>query len=404
MTFLRTHQDAARRAPLRRSAVPPHRAPIQVAVASRGSTARCACGGACPRCRQGDASQQPQRGTIAVATAALSESHGSPLDPGIRAGMESRFGRDFGQVRIHTDASADASARHWGARAYTIGNHIVFAAGRFAPHTEEGRGLLAHELAHVEQQRAGRRGRCRAAGVVAEREARALGAAAASGQRVSVRAAAPQAIQRNGPEGDAGVPSPDAPQLELDPEIEALALRHLIRWWLGTALVEDSAPTEVSESGGAEEHSEVVPEAGVQLPVGAPLPPIVFQLPLQSSLFDPLPPDPLYIEPDVGGLFSGFHARGAPVGEGDMPVAFDIYRRNQAIAGALPDLRAIAPSFLRPIIPPTWRRDIAGALTGAAVGAYLNRDYMTPIEVSDRAWEAMTGAGTTMIPFPSVSF
>jgi len=347
-----------------------------------GRPGACACDGQCPRCVDA----------------------GQPLAGSVRTKMETGLGASLANVRIHADARADVEARRRNAHAFTLGADIYFAAGKFAPHTREGTIRLAHELVHVEQQRAGRAGRVHAVNGAAEREARSLGIAAASGQRGSVRAAAPRGIQRDGPDADTGAPTPDAPQLALDPKIEALALRHLIRWWLGTALVEDSAPTEVSESGGAEESSEVVPGAGVQMPVGAPLPPIVFQLPLQSSLFDPLPPDPLYIEPDVGALFSGFHSRGAPVGEGDMPVVFDIYRRNQAIAGALPDLRAIAPSFLRTVIPPTWRRDIAGALTGAAVGAYLNRDYMTPIEVSDRAWEAMTGAGTTMIPFPSVSF
>lgn len=106
----------------------------------------------------------------------------------------------------------------------------------------------------------------------------------------------------------------------------------------------------------------------------------------------------------MGLLYSGFGARGAPVGEGDSQAVMAIYRRNQAIARQLPDLRGIAPSLLRPLIPITWRRDIAGALTGAAVGAYLNRDYMTPIEVSDRAWQGMTGASTTVIPLPSISF
>jgi len=38
------------------------------------------------------------------------------------------------------------------------------------------------------------------------------------------------------------------------------------------------------------------------------------------------------------------------------------------------------------------------------VGAYLNRDYATPIEVSDRAFQAMTGASTTVVPLPSISF
>ena len=62
--------------------------------------------------------------------------------------MEARFGYDFGRVRIHADAQADASARAVGAHAYTVGDHIVFAAGR-SPRGP----LLAHELAHVVQQR-----------------------------------------------------------------------------------------------------------------------------------------------------------------------------------------------------------------------------------------------------------
>ncbi len=67
-------------------------------------------------------------------------------------------------------------------------------------------------------------------------------------------------------------------------------------------------------------------------------------------------------------------------------------------------VQRLAPGFVRPLIPTTWRRDIAGALTGAAVGASLKHDYATPIEVADRAFEAMTGASTTVVPLPSISF
>lgn len=62
---------------------------------------------------------------------------------------------DFGSVRVHTDSHAAESARAVGARAYTLGDHIVFGAGRYAPQTSEGRTLLAHELTHVQQQTAG---------------------------------------------------------------------------------------------------------------------------------------------------------------------------------------------------------------------------------------------------------
>ena len=77
---------------------------------------------------------------------------GQPLDAATRADMEARFGHDFSHVRVHSDAAAARSARDVGAHAYTAGGRIAFAAGRFAPHSGEGRHLLAHELAHVVQQ------------------------------------------------------------------------------------------------------------------------------------------------------------------------------------------------------------------------------------------------------------
>jgi len=64
-------------------------------------------------------------------------------------------GYDFSNVRVHTNERAGESARALGALAYTVGNNIVFDAGRFAPRTSEGRSLLAHELTHVVQQGGG---------------------------------------------------------------------------------------------------------------------------------------------------------------------------------------------------------------------------------------------------------
>jgi hypothetical protein len=81
-------------------------------------------------------------------------SPGRPLESGLRQEMEEHFGYDFSRVRVHSDAAAGLSARDVNARAYTAGNNIVFASGRFAPSTGEGRRLLAHELAHVAQQSA----------------------------------------------------------------------------------------------------------------------------------------------------------------------------------------------------------------------------------------------------------
>ena len=77
---------------------------------------------------------------------------GQPLDSSTRSFMEQRFGHDFGNVRVHLDARAAASARSLNALAYTVGSDIVFRAGAFAPDNLSGRRLLAHELTHVVQQ------------------------------------------------------------------------------------------------------------------------------------------------------------------------------------------------------------------------------------------------------------
>jgi Domain of unknown function (DUF4157) len=82
-------------------------------------------------------------------------SPGQPLDAGTRGFFEPRFGRDFSQIRVHTDAPAALSARHVGALAYAAGSHIAFASGQYAPGTESGKALLAHELAHTLQQTGG---------------------------------------------------------------------------------------------------------------------------------------------------------------------------------------------------------------------------------------------------------
>jgi hypothetical protein len=69
--------------------------------------------------------------------------------------METRFGTDFGSVRVHTNSLAAASAAAIGARAYTLGSEVVFGAGQYAPDTTAGLHTLAHELTHVVQQRSG---------------------------------------------------------------------------------------------------------------------------------------------------------------------------------------------------------------------------------------------------------
>jgi hypothetical protein len=128
-------------------------------------------------------------------------SPGDALDREARTGMESRFGHDFSRVRVHADAGAANSAHAVNAHAYTLGNHIVFGAGQYAPQTRAGRHLLAHELAHVVQQDAGPGSRLsRATGlsesVATETEADAAADAALADRPVGSISRAAAGIQR----------------------------------------------------------------------------------------------------------------------------------------------------------------------------------------------------------------
>ena len=80
-------------------------------------------------------------------------SPGQPLERDTQNFMESRLGHNFSQVRVHADTRASESARSIDSLAYTVGSNIVFASGHYCPGTPTGQYLLAHELAHVIQQR-----------------------------------------------------------------------------------------------------------------------------------------------------------------------------------------------------------------------------------------------------------
>jgi hypothetical protein len=121
--------------------------------------AACEAGEPCGRCgtlqREADADEAPAVAPPRVGQ--VLDAPGRPLDPGVAAAFGERFGRDFSDVRMHDDARANASAGDVHARAYTVGSDIVFARGAYAPGTDDGRRLLAHELAHVSQQADGLR-------------------------------------------------------------------------------------------------------------------------------------------------------------------------------------------------------------------------------------------------------
>ena len=78
--------------------------------------------------------------------------YGQPLPESVKNYFEPRFGFDFSQVRLHTDAKAGEIARALKARAFVAGGDIGFGVDEYAPHTLQGRQLFAHELVHVIQQ------------------------------------------------------------------------------------------------------------------------------------------------------------------------------------------------------------------------------------------------------------
>ena len=132
---------------------------------------KCACGGTpgptgeCEECRKKREAGTPRRAPSQPSTFNTQHSEippivhevlsspGRPLDSETRAFIEPRFGYNFSQVRVHTDARAVNSARSVNASAYTVGSNIVFAADQYEPGATTGMKLLAHELTHVLQQR-----------------------------------------------------------------------------------------------------------------------------------------------------------------------------------------------------------------------------------------------------------
>ncbi|HKV78350.1 MAG TPA: DUF4157 domain-containing protein [Candidatus Sulfotelmatobacter sp.] len=139
-------------------------AKVHVSHSVPGVQRACACGGICDGCQ---VRKLPEDGTLQTKSAhggftgvrlappivhQVLNSSGQPLDEATRAFMEPRFGRNFNDVRVHVGPQAATSAREVSARAYTVGRHLVFDQGQYAPDSRLGQQLLAHELAHVVQQ------------------------------------------------------------------------------------------------------------------------------------------------------------------------------------------------------------------------------------------------------------
>lgn len=172
---------------------------ITASVSPHGVLRKCGCGGTCPKCEEekkhaGVVQRQSNGGSarggvLAPAVSsriAAASGGGSALPRAVNQSMSSRFGRDLSSVRIHSDSTADSISRQIGAEAFTTGNNIFFAAGRYNPYTTPGQRLLAHELTHVVQQGTGAAGvqtklELGAPNTAAEREADRVAEAIVSG-------------------------------------------------------------------------------------------------------------------------------------------------------------------------------------------------------------------------------
>ncbi len=145
--------------------------------------------------------------------ALLRKSGGAALPKDTRAGMEARLGHAVkDDVRVHTGAAAERSAQGLGARAYTVGSDVVFGAGEFAPGTDHGDDLLAHELAHVVQHdetgQPANPGRLNPRGHASEQQAQA----ASQGQPTALNAA-PAGIARAVGDNEPAAPVVDEAQV-----------------------------------------------------------------------------------------------------------------------------------------------------------------------------------------------
>jgi len=101
-------------------------------------------------------SQLPEVSEETESRIKAAQGSGQPLSDSIRASLEPYFGRDFSQVRVHTDPEADELCRELGAKAFTTGHDVFFRHGDYEPDSQSGKNLLGHEIAHVAQQGAAR--------------------------------------------------------------------------------------------------------------------------------------------------------------------------------------------------------------------------------------------------------
>jgi hypothetical protein len=202
--------------------------------------------------------------------------------------MGARFGHDFSQVRVHTDARAGDEAEAFGANAYTLGSDIVFGAGQWTPGSPTTERLLAHELTHVVQQAQSGPGdpqRVSRRWDASEREARAASEQVLAGESVQIQAMPDAALARDDDDKPGLHGGFLPPKLGYNqPMLGGMTDFHLGMGGLGADYKRDQFHL---ESG----FSPMSKQASLSLGVGAPL------LPWQMD-----------VDHDLGGMSSGINS------------------------------------------------------------------------------------------------
>jgi len=268
-----------------------------------GLRRKCGCGkstpggGQCSECAQKKASLQRRAQRDVASGVAPASVHaeldrgGQPLDHTTRSFMEPRFGHDFSHVRVHASPQAAETAADVGASAYTVGPHIVFGQGSYAPSTHTGRELLAHELAHVVQQ-GGAQSLQRSGGQVGDVPA------AASGHGLRIGSA-------------------DDP---LEGEADAMASRVMSGAGPGRGLA--AAPLSLARAPILRRRLVVNPGDSIPMPAGTSGPPQPLTNAVQNLMHDICPDGQFLVDPATGVARAGtanFCATPAPAAPAKSP-------------------------------------------------------------------------------------
>ena len=281
------------------------------------------------------------------------QASGHPLDTTTRGIMEQRLGHDFSSVRVHDDAQAAQSAHAVAARAFTVGQDVVFGPDQYTPGSPAGQQLIAHELVHTVQQQGARYDgpmNIERSPSSAESEAQASAKTVMRGDpaRLTARIGT-LAIQRDG-ESMLGVSS-----LRLDPDIEAqIRAIEMMNRMLTPGYIASASSVAPTISLGTAGLTLSPPGGGSRTPGTSPLGVPPLRLGPAPTLPSPTLPTPQSTPPWLSPTPSTMPAPLVPPGAGPATSraasAGDLFRalmRVPAISSAITTLRTEAASRAR---------------------------------------------------------